>query len=391
MRTFIPTLGDAIRSFAASILTVGAFLALSACGNECAPGTVEQDGQCVAGYPRRACGPGTVAEGDLCVPEFTSPCGPQTVLLDGHCVVDSNVGECDRGAVLRGDTCVAADLQFMSLPFAAGENVTISQGYHGFFSHYGASRYAVDFPVPIGTKVVAARSGVVWRAKEDSNTGCGMESCAPDANFVIIDHGDGTTAAYYHLQQEGVLVNVGDVVCKGQVIALSGNTGWSDGPHLHLETDDLYGESLPMVFEEMPEPEFPLAGETYTSKNTTPTTCSEQIAFSDCSEDTFAHAGITLDAGFPCRDAMYDTTYTISGQSHVAGSSVLIATRDTILNEWIFDCLGTDASGRFSGSVSWSKTTAADYSFLMLTAAENTAMGCSSYQGWDSSVRIDLH
>ncbi|WP_277619852.1 M23 family metallopeptidase [Chryseobacterium angstadtii] len=47
-------------------------------------------------------------------------------------------------------------------------------------------------------------------------------------------HPDGTFAQYYHLKQNGVKVNIGDQVKKGDVIGLSGNTGWSKGPHLHF-------------------------------------------------------------------------------------------------------------------------------------------------------------
>ncbi|WP_309997394.1 M23 family metallopeptidase [Chryseobacterium sp. 2987] len=48
------------------------------------------------------------------------------------------------------------------------------------------------------------------------------------------DNSDGTFAQYYHLKENGVKVNLGDQVKKGDVIALSGNTGWCNGPHLHF-------------------------------------------------------------------------------------------------------------------------------------------------------------
>ena len=52
--------------------------------------------------------------------------------------------------------------------------------------------------------------------------------------MVVIQHEDGTRAGYWHLQQNGVLVNVGDTIKQGQPIALSGKTGYSAIPHLHF-------------------------------------------------------------------------------------------------------------------------------------------------------------
>ncbi len=46
---------------------------------------------------------------------------------------------------------------------------------------------------------------------------------------------DGSIAYYWHLQKDGVLVNIGDTVQTGQWIGLSGNTGYSAFPHLHFE------------------------------------------------------------------------------------------------------------------------------------------------------------
>ena len=55
------------------------------------------------------------------------------------------------------------------------------------------------------------------------------------ANYVTIGHDDGSQAVYVHLQMNGALVELGDWVTTGEVIGLSGNTGFSTGPHLHFK------------------------------------------------------------------------------------------------------------------------------------------------------------
>jgi murein DD-endopeptidase MepM/ murein hydrolase activator NlpD len=54
------------------------------------------------------------------------------------------------------------------------------------------------------------------------------------ANFIRILHDDGSMALYAHLAVDGVLVRIGQEVTAGQRIGLSGNTGFSTGPHLHF-------------------------------------------------------------------------------------------------------------------------------------------------------------
>jgi len=70
-------------------------------------------------------------------------------------------------------------------------------------------------------------------------------------NYLTILHEDGTYADYLHLQFEGVTVELGDKVEAGDPIALSGNTGWSTGPHLHFivrKTEKDGQVSLPTLF-----------------------------------------------------------------------------------------------------------------------------------------------
>ncbi|GAA4860593.1 M23 family metallopeptidase [Luteimonas vadosa] len=115
-------------------------------------------------------------------------------------------------------------------------NLHVAQGYGGGFSHNDAqNRHAVDLAAPIGTPVVAAREGVVMQVESDfDKASLNREQYGGRANFVRILHDDGTMGLYAHLKPEGVLVRVGQRVRRAQAIGLSGNTGFSGGPHLHF-------------------------------------------------------------------------------------------------------------------------------------------------------------
>ena len=94
------------------------------------------------------------------------------------------------------------------------------------FGHYpsGAPHSGTDFGVPIGTPVRASKSGtVIKKAELDYSYGY----------HLFIDHGDGLVTIYAHNSE--LLVNQGDTVRAGQVIAKSGSTGNSSGPHSHIE------------------------------------------------------------------------------------------------------------------------------------------------------------
>jgi murein DD-endopeptidase MepM/ murein hydrolase activator NlpD len=118
------------------------------------------------------------------------------------------------------------------LPFKKSEKYFIFQGYNGSFSHQGQN--ALDFVMPVGTEILAIRDGIVIQIVNKNSMGCKEESCKQYNNYITIYHSDGTFAEYTHIKKNGNKVNIGDEVKQGDIIGLSGNTGWSSGPHLHL-------------------------------------------------------------------------------------------------------------------------------------------------------------
>jgi len=118
------------------------------------------------------------------------------------------------------------------LPFANNTSHRLVQGYFSHYSH--KNRIALDFKMKRGTEIFAARSGVIVRVKEDGNRGGWNKKYRPDGNLIVIQHEDGSKAGYWHLQQNGALVNLGDTVLQGQLIGISGKTGYTLFPHLHF-------------------------------------------------------------------------------------------------------------------------------------------------------------
>lgn len=111
-----------------------------------------------------------------------------------------------------------------------------------------------DFLVPFGNNVEVADTGHVGFAG-DGGDGFGI--------YVRVEHSDGTKSYYTHLSKS--FVAIGDVVMRGQVIALSGNSGnvhhdghpvtpqereEGKGSHCHVQARDLDGNSFRMIYEE---------------------------------------------------------------------------------------------------------------------------------------------
>ena len=138
------------------------------------------------------------------------------------------------------------------LPYASGTSYRVLQGFGSRFSHTGIEQYAVDFKMDEGTPVHAARGGIVARVVEEHDIGCWEDGCGRYANFIVILHDDGTTGEYYHLQQDGAIVDTGDEVAAGQHIGYSGNTGHTTMPHLHFAvyraTKGARPQSVPVSF-----------------------------------------------------------------------------------------------------------------------------------------------
>lgn len=136
--------------------------------------------------------------------------------------------------IMGSKNAIHDDMYIYRLPYKKGTSHYVSQGYNAKKTHKGSSAYAIDFPMPVGTKVYAARAGVVIKTKSNSNKGGYEKKYASSGNYVRILHSDGTMATYYHLKYRGVLVDVGQEVVKGSPLGYSGNTGYSSGPHLHF-------------------------------------------------------------------------------------------------------------------------------------------------------------
>lgn len=138
-------------------------------------------------------------------------------------------------------------------PYAQTAYFPIVQGFGGGYSHRGPSKYAVDFAMPVGSPIHAARAGIVIDLVKHHTRGGASRKYAQYANYVVILHEDDTTGEYYHLQENGVIVTRGERVAAGQKIGYSGNTGFSSLPHLHFAVYQAkpFGkyQSLPFEFE----------------------------------------------------------------------------------------------------------------------------------------------
>ncbi|MBD9358520.1 M23 family metallopeptidase [Methylomonas sp. EbA] len=120
-------------------------------------------------------------------------------------------------------------------PLSAGAQFQITQAFNGPYSHHDQqNRYAVDIMMPVDTPIYAARGGIVLEVENDYLGNGTSQTYATKANSIRILHEDGSMAVYAHLALEKAQVSPGMQVVTGQLIAYSGNTGLTTGPHLHF-------------------------------------------------------------------------------------------------------------------------------------------------------------
>ncbi len=199
------------------------------------------------------------------------------------------------------------------LPYPKGSAYRVIQGPEGQFSHYGLNRWATDFEMPEGTPVCATAAGkVVCVQQRFTTTGVTTEA-RTRANRIIIDHGRGLFSQYLHLKPHSARVSEGELVGRGEIIALSGSSGFATCPHLHFQIQDAVGQSLPRGFVEL-KGKLPEVGQEYFSRNA-PQPRPSTFRQSSFPRDTFTSQGIEIHdenlAGVLLRT---EVTYRIQGR-----------------------------------------------------------------------------
>ncbi|MEO6065789.1 MAG: M23 family metallopeptidase [Lysobacterales bacterium] len=119
-------------------------------------------------------------------------------------------------------------------PLPVHVRAAVGQGAGGPTHRQPQSFHAMDFEVPDGTTVVAARAGQVIDVVMGFEGGGLRPEFDGKANLIRIEHADGTMALYVHLATRSAIVRIGDRVVAGQPLAKSGHTGYATGPHLHF-------------------------------------------------------------------------------------------------------------------------------------------------------------
>ncbi|HEY0252630.1 MAG TPA: M23 family metallopeptidase [Kofleriaceae bacterium] len=143
------------------------------------------------------------------------------------------------------DRCaVATSAKSYRLPWRPSTTMRLTQDCDDSCcsDHVGTDAYAYDWANGASFQVVAARGGTITHLKTNSTTGCASSSCSQDANYIVIDHGDGTQSTYFHLKGNSLAANItcGATVTQGQAVAMSGTTGHSTGIHLHFQVSKVH-------------------------------------------------------------------------------------------------------------------------------------------------------
>lgn len=135
--------------------------------------------------------------------------------------------------------------QYIASPFDF-DWISLVTSYYGWRVHpvTGEKNYhkGIDIAVPTGTDILSGQDGTVTQASFDAD-GYGW--------YIVVEGKDGLVSKYAHC--DALLTAVGQKVKKGDLIAKSGNTGTSTGPHLHLEVLKNGNYLNPLFFAESPD------------------------------------------------------------------------------------------------------------------------------------------
>ena len=155
------------------------------------------------------------------------------------------------------------------LPFK-DHQVCISQGYGGPYSHYAIRdnkdrTYSLDFDLPLGTEIIASKSGRVKSFYEKTTEyykGMNLDLNQHPlflqrfiGNFIRIQHDDGTIALYEHLMPESIsnYIKKGQRVKQNEIIGLLGLSGWiGENLHLHYSVSKRFKIGQRIVSKTMP-------------------------------------------------------------------------------------------------------------------------------------------
>jgi murein DD-endopeptidase MepM/ murein hydrolase activator NlpD len=280
----------------------------------------------------------------------------------------------------------------IKLPFPAGEEYRILQGNHGKFSHFGPDEYAWDFDMPEGSPVSACAAGRVVDVRAESDVSGDDPSFKHDANVVIVDHGGALFSAYVHLKVNSVRVKTGETVKAGQVLGLSGKTGFATRPHLHFKIFDHLYRSHPVRFVDFKARNgIPEEGDVCVSGR--PTAEVDRFAGdSVMPADTFAPNGIVLSSKFPARLFRDGESYEIAGEAKRPARDAALFIMPRLGGRALASYFApVDARGRFRMTItvrkpdeSWEKNPQAYALAMALVTADG------SYKS-DYSVAIVIH
>lgn len=176
---------------------------------------------------------------------------------------------CDDSSAPADDS-LYADSPYV-LPYPAPRSYMCWQGRFTGGHNRGNLHYAQDFAMPVNSVVIAARGGSVFFKRDDVPEGTGSDSVV---NEVIVLHSDSTYARYVHLAENGVFVEIDQLVRQGDTLAITGNTGnVGPEPHLHFDVisdhpvNGLNAQTVPVWFSNTtPHPNGVETGEYYVAR-----------------------------------------------------------------------------------------------------------------------------